>query len=655
MLELDEILFHWLWKTKRKVSKQVDSEFSVTLDQDKSKLMMLATALVGETVLIKEAENNGGFIGNSLFLPRKIDIFKDKSLNYKSYLYRIAIDSSAKLAHFHFKSNILSTSDLNFLSLISYPTLLKITRNNFCNVDEILLELSNGFFKEIKNDKKNNSAFFIHWQKVLLDPTYLERCSSLNDFEIKLLKNIVNLDNLDPEQLIAKGKKIKAELKSFGICIPEKLKLSYFFPTLPVSSQVIKIKTQKDSKLASKELNKAETYKKSKSKERVKKVTLEEDDPDCNPMNLLMEAVKTADIFKGGKKMVDGSDELDDHYDAINELELREITRSSTQTKSVFKADISIETNIELEEETLQKDSLKFFYDEWSFKKKLYKKDWCCVNEDRLEKLKDTIDFEKYYDSVIKKHKKEIKNLRHQLQSLLLSRKAMNRQTDGPEIDIDALIDAKADLYSGHTPSERLYISKRKTSSDLATLILLDSSLSTDSWINGERVMDIAKESIIVLEEVLSGLFENLMISSFYSNTRKDCRYSIIKDFSEKWGSVSSRLDSAEPNGYTRIGPALRHSFTKLDKIKAKKKVILLLSDGKPTDYDLYEGKHGIADVRQCVREAKSKDIEIFSLAIDQEAKFYFPQLFGASNYQVLPNPDQLTTQMIKLFSKLLN
>ncbi|MDB9786534.1 VWA domain-containing protein, partial [Bacteriovoracaceae bacterium] len=115
-----------------------------------------------------------------------------------------------------------------------------------------------------------------------------------------------------------------------------------------------------------------------------------------------------------------------------------------------------------------------------------------------------------------------------------------------------------------------------------------------------------------------------------------------------------SRITNIVPTGYTRIGVSLRHSIHLLDKTKVKNKVIILLSDGKPTDYDAYEGKYGIADVRQCVREASAENVKIISLAIDKDAKFYFPQLFGTQNYQIISRANELPTQLIKLFSKLL-
>ena len=70
---------------------------------------------------------------------------------------------------------------------------------------------------------------------------------------------------------------------------------------------------------------------------------------------------------------------------------------------------------------------------------------------------------------------------------------------------------------------------------DLATLILIDSSLSTDSWVENHRVLDLAREAIIVLGDVLQGFADQVALAGFYSNTREDCRYITYKDFAQSW------------------------------------------------------------------------------------------------------------------------
>jgi len=112
-------------------------------------------------------------------------------------------------------------------------------------------------------------------------------------------------------------------------------------------------------------------------------------------------------------------------------------------------------------------------------------------------------------------------------------------------------------------------------------------------------------------------------------------------------------LASVEPTGYTRIGPAIRHGIHLLQQQKATQRLLLLISDGKPTDYDRYEGRYGIADVRQAIREAGQVRIHTYALAVDVQAKLYLPEMFGAGHYQILPHPSYLVHSLAQLYTRL--
>jgi nitric oxide reductase NorD protein len=166
-------------------------------------------------------------------------------------------------------------------------------------------------------------------------------------------------------------------------------------------------------------------------------------------------------------------------------------------------------------------------------------------------------------------------------------------------------------------------------------------------------VLDVAKESLLVLGEVLSSYRDQVGIGGFYSYTRRDCRFVILKDFAEPWPQCKATLASVEPTGYTRIGPAIRHGSSLLQQQRATQKLLLLISDGKPTDYDRYEGRYGIADVRQAIREAGQVRIHTYALAVDVQAKLYLPEMFGAGNYQILPHPSHLIHSLAQLYTRL--
>jgi nitric oxide reductase NorD protein len=157
----------------------------------------------------------------------------------------------------------------------------------------------------------------------------------------------------------------------------------------------------------------------------------------------------------------------------------------------------------------------------------------------------------------------------------------------------------------------------------------------------------------LVLTEVLAQWRDRVGIAGFYSNTRRDCRFVLLKPFNEPWPRCIAALASLEPMGYTRIGPALRHGVALLERQQAARKLLLLISDGKPTDYDRYEGRYGIADVRQAIREAHQARIHTYALAVDVQAKHSLPQMFGRGNFQILPHPTHLVRGLTDMYRRL--
>jgi len=126
-----------------------------------------------------------------------------------------------------------------------------------------------------------------------------------------------------------------------------------------------------------------------------------------------------------------------------------------------------------------------------------------------------------------------------------------------------------------------------------------------------------------------------------------------MKGFDDDWNKSKFKIGAIEPSGYTRIGPALRHSGALLEKRNTKNKWVILISDGKPNDYDKYEGKYGINDIKQALRELNEKNINSYALAIEAQAKYYLPQMFGQNHYQILTTPVELLQSLVKLYEKI--
>ncbi|HEY7493426.1 MAG TPA: VWA domain-containing protein, partial [Candidatus Tectomicrobia bacterium] len=344
-------------------------------------------------------------------------------------------------------------------------------------------------------------------------------------------------------------------------------------------------------------------------------------------------------------------DELVQHAEALAELDLRDVVRSPTRTQSIYKVDLTLDGDIGDLEDANPPPAAAYVYDEWDGRARQYKPRWCTVYVSRPPPPPPHA--AAAATAILHQHAGIIRALRLLLDKVRCTRVLRNRQPDGADVDFDAVVDRYVTVRSGHQPDDRLYLARRRQRRDLVTLLLIDLSASTDAWLLGSRVLDIAKESVLVLSAVLAQWQDRVSIAGFYSHTRRDCRFVLLKRFDEPWPHCQAVLASLEPTGYTRIGPALRHGIALLSRQQAAKKLLLLISDGKPTDYDRYEGRYGIADVRQAMREAHQARIHTYALAVDVQAKLYLPQMFGSGNFQILPHPGHLVRSLSDLYCRL--
>jgi nitric oxide reductase NorD protein len=359
------------------------------------------------------------------------------------------------------------------------------------------------------------------------------------------------------------------------------------------------------------------------------------------------EKVETAEEFNGNWRDFDGSDDLEKHENAIEDLNMKFTVRVDDTAHSVYQAEFTENTSISESAET-DTNGFHLTYNEWDFDKRKYKENYCKVYP--KTQLKTDAN---YYKNTISKNSSTLINLRKILTNLNNKMQQQKRQTQGEEFDIDAITDLYVDVHSRKTPSDKIYLSNRKKEKDLSILLLLDISLSSDSYAAGNRVIDVEKEVSILFGEILNEFNIDVSIDSFYSKTRNFSTYLTVKDFDENWSAAKYKIGAIEPSGYTRIGAALRHAGARLDARKNKSKWIILISDGKPNDYDKYEGKYGINDVKQALRELNQRNINSYALAIEAQAKYYLPQMFGQNHYQILTTPSELLQSMVKLYEKI--
>ena len=127
-----------------------------------------------------------------------------------------------------------------------------------------------------------------------------------------------------------------------------------------------------------------------------------------------------------------------------------------------------------------------------------------------------------------------------------------------------------------------------------------------------------------------------------------------VKAFEEPYDdTIRERIAGISPMDYTRMGPPIRHATELLSHAEAKVRLLILLTDGKPEDYDDYKGEYAVEDTRHALIEAKSHGIHPFCITIDREARAYIPHMFGEINYVLINDVRRLPVRFPEIYRAL--
>jgi nitric oxide reductase activation protein len=338
----------------------------------------------------------------------------------------------------------------------------------------------------------------------------------------------------------------------------------------------------------------------------------------------------------------------------------------------------------------LQRDEpFCYLYPEWDFRAGGFRERWCRVRERVMEE--GTSDF---YTETLNEYRWLVSQVRARFEHFLpeLFRK-VTRRYDGEDLDLDQLVDLVVDSRAGTTPSEKIYWRRERTQRDVAVALLLDMSATTNEYVQLEaaravrptaataqnysqylrqiasgvdergkplrkRTIDIEKQAAIVLIQALESIGDSYAVYAFSGSGRGSVEFHVIKDFAESLNQrTARRIAGVEPAHATRMGAAIRHTVTKLERVEAQTRLLFLVSDGRPYDRDYgrdaNDQDYAVHDTRQALREAVRRKVRPFCLTIDKEGADYMRAMCEDLPYEVVGRVEELPISLITAYPKI--
>ncbi|MEY2341231.1 nitric oxide reductase activation protein NorD [Acidithiobacillus sp. IBUN Pt1247-S3] len=211
-----------------------------------------------------------------------------------------------------------------------------------------------------------------------------------------------------------------------------------------------------------------------------------------------------------------------------------------------------------------------------------------------------------------------------------------------------------ADIRNGQEPDPRVFIRTRPQDDQvLALSLLLDLSESVNNPdpVSGRPILDLAREAVLLLAETATDLGSELSLAGFHSQGRHLVDYQSAKRFDEPFDTAAkSRLAGFKGRYSTRMGAAIRHASEALLTRGSYNRIMLIVTDGEPSDIDVFDPEHLMLDTRHAVIQARHRGIYVFCISLDTYSEEYVERIFGKKYFVISCNPLYLSEQMARLF-----
>jgi nitric oxide reductase NorD protein len=292
-------------------------------------------------------------------------------------------------------------------------------------------------------------------------------------------------------------------------------------------------------------------------------------------------------------------------------------------------------------------------YPEWDYREQRMISDWVNLNERVLDEQNPARARE-----ILAGHAATLKRLTRGLEMQRPMRMApLRRQMDGDELDTEAVIDFVADKRAGLSPKAFIYRRRAVRHRDTAVLLLADMSTSIMARHPGGdgKIVERVRSGLMLFAEAIDRIGDPCAIAGFASKQRDQVHYYWLKDFTEPLDdAVRGRIAGISGRLASRMGAAIRHSVRAMQRVSSQHRLLLILSDGRPADYDDGgDARYLHEDTRMAMKEAQDAGMHPFCITLDPSGEEYLPAIFGPGHYTIVDRPDELPRRLPDIYLRL--
>ncbi|PLS19648.1 hypothetical protein CVD28_04315 [Bacillus sp. M6-12] len=214
-----------------------------------------------------------------------------------------------------------------------------------------------------------------------------------------------------------------------------------------------------------------------------------------------------------------------------------------------------------------------------------------------------------------------------------------------------------ANLYKFATKDYNMFMKKgTPVTTDYVAFILQDGS---GSMMEDGKEFQSAK-AMAVMEEGLKGIVPFKMSTFSVEYYSRAVIHYTAKDWNDNQSTQNYSYNfhrSRRAGGGNKDGYSIRVATAELMKRPEKDRILIILSDGLPSDYNGGQ-REGMVDVKQAVKEARKKGIHVVSLIFGTEDF----RDFNIENYKYMYDkniisckPEQITSNLVKMLKKIIS